>query len=258
MKYAIIFPIFFFCFISIYTPYSFRTLFDLGGKTWTFHLLMLSCIMMVVVALTRLVFYFLYKYIEFKWWHYVTWCLGEVIVTSLFFALYTSLFHLRGVRMPYFQALSLSLEITFLTMIFPYLIAILLRVIENKNIDIEEASKQPEETLLKLYDEHKRLKLTIDPSAIFYVSASANYIDIHYEENDRVKVYQLRNSMKSFEAAAESHGFVRCHRSYFVNPRHIKVLSKNKEGVIYTEFTKEGVERVPVSKLYYDNLANLL
>ena len=64
--------------------------------------------------------------------------------------------------------------------------------------------------------------------------------------------------MKSFEADARKHGLVRCHRSYYVNPRHIKVLSRDKEGIIYTEFTRDDVGRIPVSKQYYDQLADLL
>ena len=149
-------------------------------------------------------------------------------------------------------------NIAYATLVFPFLFLILMRVITNKNSDISEARKAPEETLVKFYDEHKRLKLTIDPSVILYVSADANYINIHYLENERIRKYQLRNSMKSFEADAKKHGLVRCHRSYYVNPRHIKVLSRDKEGVIYTEFTIDGVERIPVSKQYYDQLADLL
>ena len=87
VKYAILFPAFFFAFILIYQPFSFKEWFDVGGKSWTFHLLMLSSIMAGVLALTRLVFSSLYKYIPFKWWHYVVWCLGEVLTVSLFFAL---------------------------------------------------------------------------------------------------------------------------------------------------------------------------
>lgn len=145
-----------------------------------------------------------------------------------------------------------------LTLVYPYLLCILLRIISNKNYDLANAGQAPEESLVKFYDEHKRLKLTIDPSAVLYVSAEANYINIHYQENDRVKTYQLRNSMKSLETDALKHGFVRCHRSYYVNPRHIKVLSRDKDGVIYTEFIRDGVGHIPVSKQYYDNLAKLL
>ena len=258
VKYAVLMPLFYFVFCFVYNPFSMSAIYNVGGKSWTFHLLMLTCIMVGTLALTRLVFSFLYKYIPFKWWHYAVWCLGETLVTSFFFALYTSLFYRKSGGMPYFTALPYCFKTVSLTLIYPYLLCILLRIVSNKNADLAEAGQKPEESLIKLYDEHKRLKLTIDPSAVLYVSADANYIKIHYIENDRVKAYQLRNSMKSLEGDAQRHGFVRCHRSYYVNPRHIKVLSRDREGVIYTEFTREGVGHIPVSKQYYDSLAKLL
>ena len=258
LKYSLLIPAFFFVFILVYNPFSFRLDYDIGGKSWTFHLLMLTCIMIVVLALARLVFYFLYKYISFKWWHYVIWCCGEVLVTSFFFALYTALFHIRSGGMPYFNALASCLEFTVLTVIYPYLFSILSRVIVNKDADLANASKIHDESLVKLYDEHKRLKLTINPSAILYVGAEANYIRVHYLENGREKSFSIRNSMKSFEEPAARHGIVRCHRSFYVNPRHIKLLSRDRDGLIFTEFDVENVDRVPVSKMYYDNLASLL
>lgn len=258
VKYAVLMPLFYFVFCFVYNPFSMSAIYNVGGKSWTFHLLMLTCIMVGTLALTRLVFSFLYKYIPFKWWHYAVWCLGETLVTSFFFALYTSLFYRKSGGMPYFTALPYCFKTVSLTLIYPYLLCILLRIVSNKKADLAEAGQKPEESLIKFYDEHKRLKLTIDPSAVLYVSADANYIKIHYIENDRVKAYQLRNSMKSLEGDAQRHGFVRCHRSYYVNPRHIKVLSRDREGVIYTEFTREGVGHIPVSKQYYDSLARLL
>ena len=258
VKYAILLPAFFFAFIFIYEPFNFNHWYEVGGKSWPFHLLMLSCIMAGVLALTRLIFSFLYKYVPFKWWHYVVWCFGEVLVCALFFALYTTLFHLKTGGVSYFTALPYCFKVVLMTLIYPYLIAMLLRVITNKTSDALEAAKGPEEGLVKFYDEHKRLKLTIDPSAILYVAADANYIKIHYLENDRTRTYQLRNSMKSFEEDARKHGLVRCHRSFYVNPRHIKVLSRGNDGIIYTEFIREGVSRVPVSKQYYQTLADML
>ena len=111
---------------------------------------------------------------------------------------------------------------------------------------------------MKFYDEHKRLKLSIDPSAVLYINAEANYVKIHYLENERVREFMLRNSMKSLEEIATRHGLVRCHRSYYVNPRHIKVLSRNKEGVIIAEMIEDGLRQIPVSKQYYSYLSELL
>ena len=64
--------------------------------------------------------------------------------------------------------------------------------------------------------------------------------------------------MKSFEEPAQKHGIVRCHRSFYVNPRFIKLLSRGEDGIIYTVFNVQGMDRIPVSKMYYDNLASLL
>ena len=118
---------------------------------------MLTCIMAGVLALTRLLFSVLYKYITFKWWHYVLWCLGEVLVTSFFFALYASLFYINSGGMPYFSALSYSFEILLLTLIYPYVIAITMRIINNKSSDLENAVKEPEDTLIKFYDGQNEL-----------------------------------------------------------------------------------------------------
>ena len=258
VKYAVLMPLFFFIFCFVYDPFGFQKYYSVGGKSFTFHLVMLCCIMMGVYALTRLIFSALYKHIQFLWWHYVVWCFGEVLIISFFFALYTTLFYVNDGGMPYFAALTYCFKLTFLILVYPYLTAILLRIISNKTHDAENVQDFPADTLFKFYDEHKRLKLSISPSALVYVSAEANYVNIHYLENDKVKTYQLRNSMKSIDAGAESHGLVRCHRSYYVNPRMIKVLSRDKDGIIYTEFIHEGIGRIPVSKQYYDNLAKLL
>ncbi|MGN1215546.1 MAG: LytTR family DNA-binding domain-containing protein [Candidatus Cryptobacteroides sp.] len=258
LKYALLVPVFFFVFIIVYNPFSFKQEFVMGGKTWTFHLLMVSCIMIAVLALSRLVFHFLYRGLHFKWWHYVVWCLCEVLAISFFFALYLALFRLSDSPVPYFTALSQCIKIDVLTLVYPYLFSILFRIIINEKADIEDASRVPEEALLKLYDEHHRLKLTIDPAAIVYVAADANYINVHYLENGREKVFPVRNSMKSFEEAARRHGIVRCHRSFYVNPKHVRLLSRGKDGIIYTLFNVEQMDKVPVSKMYYDELARLL
>ena len=77
-------------------------------------------------------------------------------------------------------------------------------------------------------------------------------------DGDRVAIYSLRNSMKSLEPLMQKHGMVRCQRSYYINPQHVKVLRKEKEGVIMAELDMQGVSAIPVSPRYYDDLAKLL
>ena len=77
-------------------------------------------------------------------------------------------------------------------------------------------------------------------------------------ELDKVKEFMLRNSMKKIDDYLSAHGLVRCHRSYIVNPRHVKMLSRNKEGVIEAELSSPLLDPIPVSKQYYEHLSSLL
>ena len=64
--------------------------------------------------------------------------------------------------------------------------------------------------------------------------------------------------MKAIDEICQENGLVRCHRSYYINPSFVKVLRKDKEGVIFAEMDSRGMVRIPVSKTYYDRLAELL
>lgn len=258
LKYAVLIPIFFFVFCFAYDPFSFQDVFSVAGKSFTFHLLMLTLISSGVLALTRTVFVLCIKKISFLWWQYLFWCLIEMLIISAFFSMYTSLFYKNEVAMPFFTALPMCLKLVSMVLIYPYLFSIMLKIISNKTEDLDKNKEWTDDSLVKFYDEHHRLKLTIASSAIVYIGAEANYISIHYIDNQRERVFLLRNSMKSVETGAAGRLLVRCHRSYFVNPSHIKVLSRGKDGIIYTEFVDDGVGRIPVSKMYYDNLAKLL
>ncbi len=254
LVYVVLMPAFFISFCFLYNPFGIEAFYTVGGMSFAFHLLMLSCIILAVYSLTRLIFVALYKYIPFKWWHYAIWCFGEVLVCAFFMALYTALFY--GAGMPYFLALSHCLKFSGLILIYPYVLLTLLRLLIN--LGEESARPAPDESLFKLYDEHRRLKLTIDPSAILYISAESNYVKVHYLENDRPREFMLRNSMRSLEESAGRHGLVRCHRSYYVNPRRVKLLRKGREGMIVAELLQEGLQPIPVSRQYYDALSDLL
>ena len=51
---------------------------------------------------------------------------------------------------------------------------------------------------------------------------------------------------------------IRCHRSYYVNPLHISVLSRGKEGQIVAELKTAQEVAVPVSRQYFEALSELL
>ena len=177
----------------------------------------------------------------------------SVLVFAFFMALNTTLFY-NG-QFNYFLVLSLCFKYAYLILIYPYLFLVLIQIILNKDKDL---NAEPVETLLKFYDEHKRLKLTIDPAALISIQADANYVILRYMDADRVKDFMLRASMKSVENTVAQRGLVRCHRSYFVNPKYVKLLRKNKEGMITAELLHPEVPSIPVSKQFYKELSELL
>ncbi|MCR4824883.1 MAG: LytTR family transcriptional regulator [Bacteroidales bacterium] len=253
LLYVFLIPAFFVGFSFLYNPFGMREFFQVGGMDFGFHFIILATILAAVLAITRLVFSAIYRHTPFLWWHYAVWCFGEIFVYAFFMALYTTLFYAGQYN--YFVVLSYCFKFSYLILVYPYLFLILIQIILNKNAEL---NAEPTETLVKFYDEHKRLKLTIDPAAIICIQADANYVIIRYMDADRIKEFMLRASMKSVENTVGRHGLVRCHRSYFVNPRYVKMLSKNREGMITAELLHPEMASIPVSKQFYKQLSELL
>ena len=46
--------------------------------------------------------------------------------------------------------------------------------------------------------------------------------------------------------------------SYYINKNLVKMLRKDKDGIILVELESPDTKLIPVSKRYYEGLANLL
>jgi len=255
LAYAVIFAFFFLGYSLLYNPFNIEGYYSFGNLSYTFHLMMITCIILVCSISSRILLYFILKEEEYKWMNYLSWCLGEMFLMSLFAAMYTRLF--KGAGENYFNILADCAKFIFLSLCYPYVILILLRITKIQKAELERRYQPTDNSLVRFYDEHKRLKLSIAPSSILYVSSEFNYITIHYLDAGKVKEYRLRASLKSLETI-NSKNLVRCQRSYFVNPEHITVLRRDPEGFIFAELNIPEVPAVPVSKQYYNSLSALL
>lgn len=243
-------PLFFFAFILIYRPYSIADF--LGGEWVGVHVTIISCIILASTVLLRLLYYYLP--LKLNYTLYMFWCLAEMIFMTFFVAMY--LWLVLGKPVPYFDALAVSFEYIFLTLVIPYsVIALSVRV-----YDYSKKAHEPDESSqrMRFYDGSHNLKLVVTAGTVLYIGAEENYINIYYTDSGKVRNYVLRNSMKSVDELCLSHGLVRCHRSYYINPAHVKVLRKDKEGVICAELDAAGLSDIPVSKRYYDRLSEML
>lgn len=250
--YFLVLPAFFFSFILIYCPCEAREFFDAGRSMYSFNVTMCMCIVLGCAVSTRLAFYYIWRKRAVTYAGYAAWCVAEIILTALFCSLYMWLVSKRV--SPYFSVLGKCLELSFLTLVFPYIILTLVMCLSGA---VNRPASADSDELVRFTDSQNRLKLVIATSSILFIEAEENYIRIHYLESGVEKDYVLRNSMKSIEELVIKRGLARCHRSYFINPAHVKVLRKDKDGVILAELDS-GTREIPVSKKYYDNISAIL
>lgn len=247
----IVLPVFFFAFMLIYRAFDIEAF--LAYEWFGVHLTIISCILFLSLLLTRLAFFFIPLRINYAL--YILWCFAEMLFSSFFVALYIWL--VMDKPMPYFDVQATSIQYVFFTLIFPYIILSLsLRI-----YDYHKCQSDPEQTAVKrmrFYDSHHNLKFVLMPQSVLYISAEENYVGIYYMEGGKVKDYVLRSSMKAIEDLCHDNGLVRCHRSFYINPAHIRILRKDKDGVMYAEMNADDVRHIPVSKTFYSKLSEAL
>ena len=247
----IVLPIFFFAFMLLYRPFGIENF--LGREWFGVHLTIISCIVMICAAVTRAAYYFIPMRINYAL--YVFWCLGEIIFTSFFVALYIWL--VLGKSLPYFEYLATSFQYISMSLIFPYaILGLSIRAYEYHERSINQGSLTPQK--MRFYDYLHHLKIVLAPQAVLYISAEENYVNIYYLENGRVREFSLRSSMKAIDELCQDNGLVRCHRSFYINPAHVKVLRRDKDGIMYAELDADDVRHIPVSKTYYERISDII
>lgn len=242
-------PVYFLGFILIYQCEWINTFLEAGDHPLYFPALIATCILIGVLCASRIPMTACRRYINLNWWEYTLWSLGEIVIFSAFLALFIALLH--G-SYGYFPALGKSLELSFAILTYPYIIFALLAIVMQPDEPIVK-----EEDLIRFTDSTGRLKLVIASPVLLYVEAQENYVSIRYLEGEKPKEFTLRQSMRGIEELMAKHGIIRCQRSYFVNPRHVTLLRRDKEGFILAELDVRN-KTVPVSPKYYEQLSKLL
>ena len=224
-------PVFYFLFVLAYNPFGISDFLSAGQGRYTLNLIICTLIVLGVMAVSRILLYLLRRLLDLNWSLYILWCTGEVVVIGLFMSIPMGI-GWAGVH-TYFTTMSLGKQARL-------------------------APTVDERTLIRFYDEQKRLKIVLSSEAILYIESEDNYVHITYLDNGRIKEYTLRSSMRALEEALERHGLVRCHRSFFLNPAHVELVRKDAVGFALAQLDREEVKPIPVSKRYYDALTALL
>lgn len=248
LSFVVALPLFWLSFVLLYQPQMWVKLLDMETASLNFNATIIMCILLGVVLISRGILLAVHNTLRMNWSRIIQWELCEVLAMSMFAALYVTLMY-HG-EYPYFHVVGKCLYALLLTLVYPYLVLNLAFAYVG-----EKEKEVYDDSLMRFVDNTQKLKLMIASSAVLYVEADENYVHVRYMEGERVKDYPLRTSMKSLEELMQKHGLLRCQRSYYINPNHIKVLRRDKEGVISAELDVPNQKSIPVSPKYYEAVA---
>lgn len=260
LSYIILMPIFTFAFLISYRPFNIDQLTGMSIGRIAFMSAMIMCIEAVTILVSRMIM-LAFRHKEISMYRYLFWEIAEAVIFLMFTNLFIWLF--TGHSTPYFSLLSSVLLYGAGILIFPYSIISLVaenrakaslltekdEIIRNLESGLEE---NPNRTV-HFIDEKGNLKLMVTTESILYIEGADNYVKICYLQNDRITNFSLRNTMKGIEEICQKNSLIRCHRSYFINLRKVRIIQKEREG-LFAELEHAEAQRIPISKTYYNKV----
>jgi DNA-binding LytR/AlgR family response regulator len=251
-------------FINIYAPFGVNkwlNVTDIQLFTYSSFVILIG---MWVIVVSRILMYVFTRRKPLNYGTYGLWIIAEVTVLALVYALIQWFFlHVGSDFLTVFRN---SLRITAYIILLPYVIFWLYVSFRDKYAlleryknhryppqwsDTENMHKGTGWSLISFKDEKGILRFSVKKEDLLYIEAADNYVVIHYFDNHKLSKYVLRNTLKYIEQQNPNSGLVRSHRSYMVNIDNVKIIRREKEGLIIG-FEAPANVSVPISKTYLD------
>ena len=247
-------------FINIYAPFGVNTWFNVTKLEIFLYSSALILTGILVMVMSRIVMFQVSKKHHLNYLQYGSWEIMEIVFMALVYTL-LKIFFLRE-KHDIAEDFIVSLQITALVVILPYIILTLYFSWKDKTQKLENLEHFKEESTLKatikllpFYDEKNVMRFSIVHSDLLYLEAADNYTTIYFLNKEKISNYLLRNSLKNLEEYLSEYSFVRCHRSFIVNFDKIKLIRKEKDG-LKLEIDAPTELVIPVSKKYSQDVLN--
>ena len=245
-------------FINLFQPFGSRNWYPgvSDVKYFAFSSLIILTGMLVVVV-SRVILSYRSKRHAILYWHYGLWILAEIGAMSIFYPLFAQFFPKDGMIRDISDSFRQSLYNTALVLLLPYAICWLYFSWKEKSVLLEHMGQEKgveaaTKTMISFHDEKGELKISIVTEHLLYIESADNYTTLHYLNKSKQSHFLLRNTLKRLEEQLADTSLVRCHRSYMVNMDKVKILKKEKGGIML-ELDEENTPDIPVSKTYYDS-----
>lgn len=247
------FSLFVFLFLIFFRPFGIHQMGDLLLPTALgFAAVTFVCMLVLNVLVPRFIPSF---FIE------ENWTVGKELLYSsinvLSIACANALYSIvTGLDEPSAKVVLVFMLYTFGVAIFPITLSILYKESTTRrkysqssmqlNAEIE-APSEPLADKVILTGQNTGERLELATSAILFLVAADNYVEVHYVADVRLQKILLRNALKVFEEQlSEQSQFWRCHKSYLVNLDRVVQVSGNAQG--YRLHLKQSHQTVPVSR----------
>ena len=243
-------------FINIYSPFGADRWFNLTKLQFlTFSSLVILTGVLVVV-ISRIIMYYVCRKKIINILQYLAWIFAEIMFMALFYTLF-EIFFLKDVR-SFADLVKLSASNTALVLLLPYSVMCLYLSWNDKKEQIERMADLQSfsvntRDMIPFYDDKSILKFSVKKDSLLYLESTENYVSICYLNKNKVSKYMLRDTMKNMEENFAGTEIIRCHRSYMVNFDKVKIIRKEKDGLLL-ELDVPSVTDIPVSKTYVENV----
>ena len=213
---------------------------------------------MLVVVISRVILIAYARKHDVLYWQYALMIVCEIVAMAIFYTLFAQFFPKDGLNRDVSESFRQSIFNTALVLLLPYTICWLYFSWKEKsrlliNMEQEKATDLHSKTLVAFHDEKGDLKISVMLEKLLYIESADNYTTIHYLNKSGQAHYMLRNSLKWMEEnLIKDTPLVRCHRSCIVNMDKVKILKKEKRGIML-ELDAENTPDIPVSKTYYES-----
>jgi len=246
-------------FINMYAPFGVDTWYNVTKLQLLLYSSLVILTGVLVIAFSRVLMILVSRFKNLSYGQYSMWIAAEIISMALVYALLMKLV-LKDPR-DFLTGFKASLSITLMVLLIPYVIGWLYFSWREKNKKLDELSgaaniKEVGPVLIPFHDERGELRFSVKSHDLLYLEAADNYVVIHYLDHGRKSRYVVRNTLKNMEPGLKEKGVIRCHRSYMVNFEHIKIIRKEKEGLVIDLDLPEKLT-LPVSKTYVDQMIRI-
>ncbi|MEZ5019805.1 MAG: LytTR family DNA-binding domain-containing protein [Bacteroidales bacterium] len=245
-------------FLNLYTPFGVATWFEASRITLLLYASGVILAGMLVVAISRIIMYHSVKRgSKLMVWHYLAWVAAEIASMALFFTLFEVVI-LKDQR-PFTELMGTSVQNTSLTLLLPYTFLWLWFAWRDSKTKLSVITEQPDlpgqRPMIHLRDEKGVLRMSLKHSDLLWVQASDNYVTVCYQAQGKLNRFMLRNTLRALEEELREQAIIRCHRSWLVNIEKVKLIRREKDGLLL-ELDSIPPATVPVSRTYmHDVLA---